>query len=309
MIVDPNYIDDGALRQQDRAPLEVFLADHDRTQITGRGQPFFSGREKEVGVFRQAVNALSLGRQGNATIAVEGPPGAGKSALMSQFMEEMEGLPLTEVGGRRWLPVVLDGSVAMSPQELMAEINGAIAEALAKDLIEAEGGGPPTESAGLLARLFEKEGIGNAKGFAKEILDRGGAAFWFSLGPKLDKPPRTIQAAYRACAEDWNRWQVVLLFDEAQDISKDAPGASPGTLKSIHQGISKAPISFCAFGLPGTFTALRRVGVSRRSGGYTLRLSALEAREAEMAVNRCFAQYGVKNGEAWKRAVLDGHST
>lgn len=206
---------------------------------------------------------------------------------------------------RAWLPVVLDGSVAMSPLELMMEINGAIAQTLAKDLVGSDGCGPPKESKGLLARLFDKDGIDNTKAFAQEILDRGGSAFWFSLGPKQDEPPRTIQAAYRACARDWNRWQIVLLFDEAQDVSADAPGASPGTLKSIHQGIAGAPISFCAFGLPGTLTALRNVGVSRRSGGYTLRLSALQEREAEMAVNRCFAQYEIEGGEAWKRAMLD----
>jgi len=87
-LVDEDYRDDGRLREQDRVFVADFLADEDRARITGRGVPFFSGRESELGVFRRVVNALSRDRRGNTTIVVEGPPGVGKSALMCQFMEE-----------------------------------------------------------------------------------------------------------------------------------------------------------------------------------------------------------------------------
>ena len=90
-IWDEEYVDRGGLREQDRVPLADFLAFKDRAQITGRGVPFFSGRETEVSAFRQAASALARGHRGNATIVVEGPPGAGKSATLSQFAARHHG--------------------------------------------------------------------------------------------------------------------------------------------------------------------------------------------------------------------------
>lgn len=155
--VDANYVDDGTLREQDGVPLPVFLADKDRAQLTGRGQPFFSGREREVNAFRSMANALLLGRSGNATVVVEGPPRAGKSALMAQFQEEMRTLPPTGSGAGRWLPVTLDGALAMSPQAIMSVVDGAIAKRLAHDdLMDARDGdeeAPPPSTVLELADL------------------------------------------------------------------------------------------------------------------------------------------------------------
>ena len=81
-LVDEKYRDDGKLRDQDKVDLDRYLSMRDRAPATGRGVPFFSGREREVGVFRGMVNDLSRGLAANASIVVEGPPGAGKSALM-----------------------------------------------------------------------------------------------------------------------------------------------------------------------------------------------------------------------------------
>ena len=178
-LVDENYRDNGSLREQDRVRVEDFLSDEDRAQITGRGVPFFSGREAEVGVFRRAVNALSRGRCGNATIVVEGPPGAGKSALMCQFMEEMQSLPPTEIGGRRWLPVPLSASDAESPPNIADAIDEAIVARLAADLLAANA--PPVrskETTGLVEKLSEYWGgdlnLTRAREKAKAFFDRGG---------------------------------------------------------------------------------------------------------------------------------------
>lgn len=96
----------------------------------------------------------------------------------------------------------------------------------------------------------------------------------------------------------------MLLIDEAQQISDQAPGAIPGTLSSIHQGFVPAPISFCAFGLPGTWDALGDVGISRGSVGYDLPLAGLNDEASQMAVHRCFAQYQVENADNWECAIL-----
>ena len=115
-LVDPDYVDDGALREQDRVDLEDYLSDMDRAELSGRGVPFFSGREMEITAFRGIVNRLSRGRQSNATIVVEGPAGAGKSALLAQFQEEISSLSPTESGQREWLPVFFAGQLRRGAQ-------------------------------------------------------------------------------------------------------------------------------------------------------------------------------------------------
>ncbi|MCY3795753.1 MAG: hypothetical protein OXG51_15460 [Gammaproteobacteria bacterium] len=302
--LDAEYVDDGALRGQDRVPLEDFLAFRDRAQLTGRGQPFFSGRESEVNAFREVANALLRGHRGNATLIVEGPPGAGKSALLAQFQEEMRAFPSTAGGSRRWLPVTLDGALAMSPLEIMAAVDEAIARRLAQDLVGRDGDGAE-HSVRQLAALLGRKALDNAQSVAQGILDRGVSAMGLSIGPRGEAPPSTLPQAVRLRGRDWADWQIVLLIDEAQGISCSVPGASPGTLSSIHQGMVSAPLSFCAFGLPGTSSALSDVGISRPSGGRHLPLHGLDGSAARMAVRRCFGQYGVVHGEDWESAILD----
>ena len=80
-LIDATYQDHGNLRGQDSIGAERYLLLKDRAPMTGRGVPFFSGREAEISAFREMANGLSLGDGANATIVVEGPPGAGKSAF------------------------------------------------------------------------------------------------------------------------------------------------------------------------------------------------------------------------------------
>lgn len=298
--MDLHYVDDGALREQDQVPLEDFLSFKDRAQLTGRGQPFFSGREGEINAFREAANALLLGHRGNATIIVEGPPGSGKSALLAQCQEEMRTLPPAG-NSRRWLPVLMTGAQAMSPSEIMTAVDDAILHRLAQDLVHSSGGSAPAQR---LAALLGDRVLGNALSAARGILDRGASAMGFSIGAKAP-PPGTLQQAAHMRGREWADWQIVLLIDEAQGISNAGPGAIRDTLSSIHQGIVRAPLSFCAFGLAGTMEALSSVDVSRPAGGRHMMLLGLDARAARMAVRRCFAQYGVAHAEAWEEAILE----
>ena len=306
MIVDANYVDDGALREQDQVPLDEFLADRDRAQLTGRGTPFFSGREKEVQTFREMANALSLGRQGNATLGVEGPPGAGKSALLSQFMEEMRTLPNTERESRRWLPVPINGARAECPSRIAQAVDEAIAKRLAEDCSKAAAPAAKEAAMKALSAFVGKEGlrkVANDLGKLVRIAsDRGFTAAGVQLGGA--RPDEDIEAVAARRAAFWRDWQIVLLIDEAQKISDTVPDAVPGTLSSIHQGLAGAPISFCAFGLPGTWGALTESGVSRTSVAYDLLLTGLEAGESRMAVRRCFEWFGVRDADAWEEAVV-----
>ena len=309
-LVDENYRDSGSLREQDRVCVEDFLADEDRAQVTGRGVPFFSGREAEIGVFRRVVNALSRGRRGNATVVVEGPPGAGKSALMCQFMEEMLSLPPTEAERRRWLPVPLSASAAESPPNIADAIDEAIVGQLAGALL-ATGDRPPKprETASLVSQLSEYWGgdinAARARAKAKTFFDRGASIMGFSLGASREGPPRSVSEAAARRRAAWQSWQIVLMIDEAQGLVAGEPHTGEGTLSALHQGIVRAPVSFCAFGLPGTLAALADVGVSRPSGGRTIHLGGLDDGAARQMVNRCFTSFGVENEAPWREAILE----
>ena len=309
VLIDESYRDDGRLREQDRVCVADFLADEDRAQITGRGVPFFSGRESELGVFRRVVNALSRNRRGNTTIVVEGPPGVGKSALMCQFMEEMRALPPTGAGGRRWLPVLVSASDAESPPYLADAIDAAIVGQLAADLLASESlPGKSGETASFVERLSEYWGgdidLARARTRAREFFDRGGSVMGFSRGASREGPPKTLSEAAGRRSNAWQSWQIVLMIDEAQGIQPGERRAGGGTLSALHQGIVRAPVSFCAFGLPGTLLALGDVGVSRPSGGRAIHLRGLDDRAAGQTVDRCFKSFGVRNGAPWREAIL-----
>lgn len=116
------------------------------------------------------ANALSDGAQGNAALVVEGPPGAGKSALMMQFVEEMRHLPNAERGERRWLPVILAGAEAECPGRIADAVDHAIGRWLAFGLAgrirtgAACAGRPQHLSAylnGALSGLKERAGAGD----------------------------------------------------------------------------------------------------------------------------------------------------
>ena len=300
-LVDENYRDDCKLRDQDIVDVERYLSMRDRAPATGGGVPFFSGREAEIGAFREMANSLSRGLGANASIVVEGPPGVGKSALLGQFMEEMRSLPLTGARGRQWLPVPLSAGDAESPPDIADAIDAAIVSRLAADLL-ASG----SAEAALLEKLGDYWGKlepTKARARAREFLDRGGNVLGFSLGASREGPPRSIaQAVVRRPA--WQSWQIVLMIDEAQGIRPGEVNAGGGTLSALHQGIVRAPISFCAFGLPGSLLALDDVSVSRPAGGRTIHLRGLDDRAAGQTVDRCFKAFGVRNGARWREAIL-----
>ena len=307
-LINEHYVDHGQLRGQDDVPLNEFLAYRDRAQLsTGRGVPFFSGREREISTFRTVANALLLDRRSNATLVVEGPPGAGKSALLAQFMEEMRAFPPADSRGRRWLPVLLNGAHAEMPLGIGRAVDSAIARRMSFDLLTASPGEDAGPSERLQAFLGEESVRRMKRGLreiASTVMDRGFGALGVQIGGASSDRLDQLEHVADRRAKDWSDWQIVLLIDEAQQISDQAPGAIPGTLSSIHQGFVPAPISFCAFGLPGTWDALGDVGISRGSVGYDLPLAGLNDEASQMAVRRCFAQYQVESGDDWERAIL-----
>lgn len=125
------YKDTGELRRQDDVDLATFVSLRDRAKLlSGDGAPFFSGREAEINLFLEMLDDVGRGVLADSTYIVEGPPGAGKTALMAQCVCEAAARPATREG-RSWLPVVVHSSITNSAQALGKEIDRAIAGHLA----------------------------------------------------------------------------------------------------------------------------------------------------------------------------------
>ncbi|MDE0272371.1 MAG: ATP-binding protein [Gammaproteobacteria bacterium] len=304
-LIDPNYVDDGELREQDQVSLDNYLAQGDRAKPSEqRGMPFFSGREAEISTFRRMADGIARGHKADATLVVEGPPGAGKSALLCQFLEEMRNLPAIGDPPRRWLPTFINGASALCPDETMCAVDEAIARQLATDTLNSS----PDQSRAKAKALLEFLGgdrIDNAKSLAQDVLDRGVSAFGFSIQAKNRTMPSSLREVANLRNKDWGKWQIMLMVDEAQGITMRAPGAHPGALSDIHQGATPLNLTFCAFGLPGTLAALAEVGVSRMSKGHRIQLRGLDEASSTKVIERCFARYGVVDAEPWREAILE----
>lgn len=302
-ILAQQYLDDGKLRAQDAIDLDDFLGDQDRSEMTGVGVPFFSGRNDQINAFRQSVRKLASGRKSNATIVVEGPPGCGKSALLMQYVAELSHYPMRN--GHKWLPVVLDGANAMSPAEIMRSVDDAIARKLARQALQA----PAKEQIELARTLFAKftqtQSVEWTFEKLKNINERGFSAFGLGINAKIQaNQPTSITELPLMRASQWDGWNIVLLIDEAQHIGPIQPKSNISTLSSIHQGMVNLPIIFCAFGLPGTIQALRKVGVSRPSSKRKFKLTGLNETETQMAVNRAFRRFDLRQSSQLEQQIV-----
>ncbi len=130
----PVYVDTGGLRPQDDVDHRLFIAYRDRAKlIDDRGPPFFSGRAHEINVFREVLEAVSAGILADSTFVAEGPPGAGKTALMAQCIGEVTACPPTGTG-KEWLPVIIPSNIANSAQAVGRAVDRAVASHLAKQI-------------------------------------------------------------------------------------------------------------------------------------------------------------------------------
>ena len=255
----PLYQDDGKLRPQDNVDVECFIGSGDRAEVgDGTPQPFFSGREREVGAFFETLFHFGRGHRENLTQVFEGPPGSGKSALMAQCMAETKALAHPASGGC-WLPVRLPASATGSPNAIVKRINRAILRHLASDKGASERQGvlaavnelaesaPADErtEAHNAAELIHKE-IGElvaapqgaldkavddfarrlrrwfqaAKGgTAAQMLDRGfSLPFLMSLGPQRADEVARFDQLAHHNERPWEPYHIVLFIDEANNI-------------------------------------------------------------------------------------------
>ncbi len=344
--IAPVYLDTGRLRPQDDVDLDVFIDSGDRAIVgDGVAQPFFSGRERELAAFYKTLFHFGRGYRENLTQVVEGPPGAGKSALMAQCMAQTREFEVPRSGGR-WLPVRLPAAAAGSPGELAARINEAIARRLAApdgrnerqvllvDTAELAGRAPPDERAeahaaaefvsAALERLVgaTRDAFDRAMGEIRQkardlyetakggtvtrILDRGVGAFGVSVGARQDGEAAQFHEVTRENERAWAPYSIVLFIDEAQNIPVDTRLQQvKDFFCSIHEGTTRAKLAVCAFGLTGTSDKLRAAGVSRLQVGRFHRLGVLGVEDCRKAVRRCFAQFGVRGAGRWEDVVVE----
>lgn len=332
----PEYVDDDALREQDQVELDRYLKATDRAEDwPAAGQPFFSGREAQINAFRAMLDVMLDGRRANLAFVAHGAPGAGKSALLSQLVADMDDLPTS--GGKPWLPVEIPRSAAASPHAVERAANRAMADRLsrrggaavreaaerAQATLQSALGGPLGESgvreeaSDLFQRLREQpldlpqaDALGDqAQGILAQagsgvhkalhaVMRRGFGAFGVALGPAPGVPDEGIMDVVAANPALWQEHRVVLFIDEAQNLKPGSESARE-LLETIYQGRAGAAVGLCFGGLPDTKSVLGDMGISRLPSGRTPRLGPLRLAEAETAIRRAFRQFRVCGGEGW----------
>lgn len=283
------------------------------------------------------LDALDRGKNANATCLVEGPPGAGKTALMAQIMMEAAKRAPTSDGGT-WLPVRIKEGTADDPVSLGREIDLAIVRRFASEagerdrrrtfmeMREASDAMPPKErEAAREAERLIREGVreiraarpGALRTTLERLAERGRAMLRAASGRDVMEAVRkTLDrgggvAGFRIgakrdipnpklseIAEERPRWADHQILLCVDEAQNIVPHTSRA-LSEIHQGDEIMRISLCVFGLLGAREALRRVGISRLQDGCTMILGPMEDRDCELAARRCFAQFEVRGAEPW----------
>ncbi len=177
---------------------------------------------------------------GKATTAVQGAPGAGKSALIDELRERSASI-------RAHLPTQ-SRVITFSSQQLLSNLPGVLRT------------------------------IGLAAGCPKERWNDVAANFRlnvnlevFQAGSDLSwrKPPPVEYRTLNSLAESFpaTKWQgpVIVCVDETQNLTgrTDTPHAS--FLQAVHEGRSTLPLSLVAVGLSDTADVLDGMGLTRLS--------------------------------------------
>jgi len=283
------YRDDGSLRDQDKVKAEEFVENDDRAPLTGKGSPFFSGRGVEINQFRECAGQIDRGLHANNTLVFEGAPGCGKSELLDQRVAEINTYPPATTGNK-WLPVFMNGHRVMNPSNILASVDDAIAQRLAKDALREGQSSKTFNELQSFLKLTDSD-LQKGSHLLKSIGKRGFRVAGFQVGAENEQTPTSIEDAITLRGPKWAGWNIVLLVDEAQQIQMPLAEGHLTTLSSIHQGQLNFPVMFAAFGLVGTRAALAKVGVSRTSLSKTFDLGCISDEAAVMAIRRANHQF------------------
>ncbi len=279
-------------------PLEetAWLRRTDRSEV-GR-QPFFSGRDREYGVFRDAAKSLDDGDVGGGTMIVQGAPGAGKSALMLECMEAVRqhSTPLSP-----WVAVSVAPADLKSPAYVMSALIRATDEEntrLAKLWPDANSTRP-------------KKLLDFGKLIYDELSSRGFSLAGVSVGARSGTGSRSsIEMSpaelFSAAAPLLKNFDFVVFVDEAQNTPIDPMTES--VLDCLHRDTCGISLVAAFFGLSDTKDVLRECGLSRPPSERVINLGSLSLDESKTSLERMINAYYAGSEEeknTWVEALAE----
>ncbi len=266
----------------DLESLEAFAALGDREST-----PFFAGRDREIATIDALCDrALARARAGagmqGATQLIQGAPGAGKTALLSEM-------------ARRWAlgKTPQDTAAPVAVQVYVGELaNEAIVAARIAEAIDPK--------AGEAWRISETRDMSGRAGIPG-IVSAGGARQTATAPPV----PSFHELRRRFPPSSWTR-AVCLTVDEVQNVEP----AARSVLDMLHQGMPGLPVVPVLAGLGNSqdVIATREVGLSRLGIDAIHDLGALAPEEAGQAVEAMLERCHVDRngaGEDWPRLLAE----
>ena len=268
---------------QDSGIEKIFgaLARHARAKDRGY-PPVFVGRAAEMKILRDAVLDVAENGTPGQTHVVQGVPGAGKTALLTHFANEMG---KAVVGGKTVCVAKMQGDeLASTPIDLVSRISANAEE-------------------------NQQSRTGKALRFAGDVVAqmKMGQSAYQTLNARYGLSERSsLGACLKVYAE--NVWPdntcMVLAFDETQNCPvTDTTKSNLGVLHN--EAPARHALTVC-FGLSNTGGVLRRAGLSRPGKKCVVEIGTLLSGEGREVLEKTLAHLGVdwSNGD-WRDYVGD----
>ena len=241
--------------------------------------PVFGGRVAEMKFFRDVVLEVAENRTPRQTIAVQGPPGAGKSALLHHFAHKSKG---DNVADKTVHVVEMNGDdLAAVPIDLVMRLTA-----------NAERQRSWTGKTVRLAAEVATQGK-MAKSAYKALNERFGLSERSGLTDCLDIYSRHVWPG-RVC--------VVLAVDEAQTCP--ITQAARSGLTALHNQAADYGVLTVCFGLSNTRDVIEDAGLSRFAEKCVVELGALASGEGRAVLDKTLVHLGVDwNNVDWRDYV------
>ena len=259
------------------------------------GSPFFSGRHQEIEDVELGIEGvmarLQSGEQmpaSDETWLFQGPPGVGKSALLSKLKErwsvnENDAAPIA---------LIIRADHVFSQAKLVATIADALAVA-----------NNDAEASDKIMQIVSID-HGSTTNAGGEFVIKADAQL--SEGKSVVTNPRELTWETLISLFPRKNWKrpLVLLLDEVQSLSR---WEGPSEISNLHQGIHNLPIIPIFAGLSDSFEVLRNHDISRMAHRRRVTLWALKQREAEDAVRSMLEAFRVEgsNHEDWIHRIAE----